>query len=78
MAMHPSDVQEGKCYVTSKGQVRRVIKLEGDRVVYEARDADPKRQWRRPTRIAKRDKFAAAAEREVPCDVDARQPKFAS
>jgi hypothetical protein len=72
MAIDPGDIQEGKCYVTPKGQIRRVFKLEGDRVVYEARGADPNGQWNRPTNPAKRDKFAAAVEREVPCNFDAR------
>jgi hypothetical protein len=72
MAIDPGDIQEGKCYVTAKRQVRRVFKLEGDRVVYEARGADPSGSWNRPRGPAKRDKFAASLEREVPCDFDAR------
>lgn len=72
MAVEPGEIQEGKCYLTPKGQVRRVFKLEGDRVVYEAREADPNAPWIRPRGAAKRHKFAASLMREVPCDFDAR------
>jgi hypothetical protein len=69
MSIPPESIQVGKCYLTTTGQVRRVIRImPNGRVQYEHRlgHAVLKRQW--PSNIAEARTFAFAVEREVPCD----------
>ncbi len=69
MTIPPESIEVGKCYLTTTGQVRRVIRImPNGRVQYEHRlgHAILKRQW--PSNIAEARTFAFAVEREVPCD----------
>ena len=70
MAVHPNDLAVCHCYVTPAGQVRHIMEIDGDDVIYEARGKRNKpKPWGPKTRVGKK-KFADAVEREVPCDYD--------
>jgi hypothetical protein len=68
MSIPPESIRTGKCYLTTNGQVARVLKLEADGVYYEFRSgvlAMPS-MWTRA--ITTCQSFNHRAEREVPCD----------
>lgn len=68
MPISESKISEGKCFVTSTFQVRRVIAVNGDTVTYESRGKRA-RGWS-SRQDAKKATFASAVEREVSCDYD--------
>jgi hypothetical protein len=65
MGVWIKDIDVGKCYVTSTGQVRRVTKVE-IKVTYESRGK--KAIPNELTTLGS--KFARDVDREVPCDYD--------
>jgi hypothetical protein len=69
VSLPPESIEVGKCYLTSKGQVRRVVICEHGRVTFHTggrRLYVPGGAPRR--RVITLPKFALDAEREVPCD----------
>ena len=72
MGVWIKDIDVGKCYVTSTGQVRRVTKVE-IKVTYESRgkkDLPEGRAWNPRVTTAPGAKFARYVDREVPCNYD--------
>ena len=69
MGVWIKDIDVGKCYATSTGQVRRVTKVE-IKVTYESRGekALPKGRAWNPRVTALGAKFARDVDREVTCD----------
>ena len=67
MSIPPESIQVGRCYLTADGTIRRVISTDSNgRVRYAERaGAGPWRPGR--LRSLKRQDFAAAVVREVPC-----------
>jgi len=45
MAVEPSEVKIGRCFVTARNQVRRVIDITNDKVQYEARGSRSSDPW---------------------------------
>ena len=73
MGVWIKDIDVGKCYVTSTGQVRRVTKVE-IKVTYESRGkkALPEGEaWNERVITAPGAKFARDVDREVPCNYGA-------
>jgi hypothetical protein len=72
MAINVKDIKVGACYVTASGQVRHVIKVADNKVLYEARGkkAIPRGKRWGSGGNPKLTRFAAAVGREVPCDYD--------
>lgn len=66
MTVKPESVAEGKCYVTSNNQVRKVIKITNDLVRYERRGA--RTGWSGHYINQNLGRFANAVSREVTCD----------
>jgi hypothetical protein len=78
MPVKLENIEEGKCYVTSSGQVRQVLKI-GTKITYQARGKKALRvgeKWN-PAITVKAEKFAAAVDREVRCDSDPDYPEVA-
>ncbi len=67
MSVPPESIEIGKCYLAKGGQIRRVVSLELGMVAYHgpARKL-VKQAWPRRQIVSVR-KFAADAEKEVPC-----------
>jgi hypothetical protein len=64
----PGSIQIGRCYLTSEGRVRRVLSVEGGKVLYEAKDPDATAGSRPRMATLPVGKFVAGVEREIPCD----------
>ena len=58
----------GKCYLTTTGQVRRVISFLPGRVRFERRVNTTGPGWGWVPSLSERRAFALLVEREVPCD----------
>jgi len=71
MPIELQNVEADKCYVTSSGQVRRVLKVETN-ITYESRGKDAIRRGEKwnPKQSVRGEKFVAAVDREVTCDYD--------
>ncbi len=67
MAVQPAALAEGLCYVTSTGQVRHIISLGPNDLVYEARGKEPKEKPWGPKITVSITKFSQDVDREVPC-----------
>jgi hypothetical protein len=66
MSLPIESIKVGKCYLTGDNTVRRVVMIHPDgRIQYEWR-AGYRKKWK--VGILSCREFAAAAEREVPCD----------
>jgi hypothetical protein len=70
MPISENEIAVGKCFATRSDQVRRVIEVGADDLVYESRGKQAG-QWTGRQRV-KRSTFAAAVDREVHCDWDPR------
>ena len=69
MSLPPESIQVGQCYLTSEGHVRRVLLILPSGVVqFEQRLAGLLRWARWRAQVADLRTFAAAIERQVPCD----------
>lgn len=77
MAVSEKEIEVGKCYVTPAGQVRRVTKLDGSKVTFEARGtkAIPRGKHWPSVGMVERAKFAQAVDREVRADYDPDYPE---
>lgn len=59
----------GRCYVTHKREVWKVLEIEGGRLTYVTRGKLAFPAWDREMwRVTTTDTFAIDVEREVPCD----------
>lgn len=67
MPVKISELQVGKCFSKGK-QVRRIIEMDNDMLVYESRGGKAG-QWN-SRQSAKKATFAAVVEKEVNCDWD--------
>ena len=73
MPVQPSALDMGRCYVTHAGEVRKVLQIEGQKLVYVARGKMAFPVWdKEARRTTTREAFAVEAEREVPCDGGSR------
>ena len=70
MTINVADIAVGKCFATTTDQVRRVIEVGPDDLVYESRGKQAG-QWSGRQRVTK-SVFAEAVDREVHCDWDPR------
>jgi hypothetical protein len=62
------DIAVGKCYLTTLGQIRRVVKFGNGKVTYESHSKTASRgSWSEQNTVWD-GRFARDAEREVPCD----------
>ncbi len=69
MAVEANSISVGRCYLTYKREVRKVLEIEGERVTYVARGRLAFPAWDRELwRVTTTDTFARDVEREVPCD----------
>jgi hypothetical protein len=69
MTVEASSISVGRCYVTWKREVRKVLEIEGGRVTYVTRGKLAFPVWDREMwRVTTTDTFARDVEREVPCD----------
>lgn len=69
MAVEANSISVGRCYLTHKREVRKVLEIEGERVTYVARGRLAFPAWDRELwRVTTTDTFARDVEREVPCD----------
>lgn len=72
MTVEANSICVGKCYVTYKREVRRVLEIEGQRLTYVARAKLAFPSWDRELwRVTTTEVFAQDVEREVPCDAPA-------
>jgi hypothetical protein len=77
MAISLSSIAVGKCFVTSMGQVRRVLEMKNGDVKYESRGkTDRGGSWTGWT-IAGAERFANDVDREVTCDWNPDYPERA-
>jgi len=74
MAVDPSDLQAGKCYVTLTGQVRKIGQIKDGKVIYTARGKrlvpepwSPGSTLANPPTV---EKFSSDVEREVECSFE--------
>lgn len=70
MTIGVDEIAVGKCFTTTTDQMRRVIEVGDDDLVYESRGKQAG-QWSGRQRVTK-SMFAAAVDREVHCDWDPR------
>ena len=80
MPIEVQDIEVGKCYVTNAGQVRKVTEITDDgRVNYMARGhkviPEPWPPGSTKSNPPKKERFAAAVDREVRCDWDSDYPE---
>ncbi len=68
MSAPPESIEVGKCYLTTAGQVRRVLGLLPGRVQFERRVNTKGPSWGWVPSLSDRRAFALLIEREVPCD----------
>jgi hypothetical protein len=69
VSISPESIKVGECYLTTSGQVRRVMRILPDgRVQYETRGGAVARAFNWRTDIQDLRSFAFSAERAVPCD----------
>ncbi|MGE3990117.1 hypothetical protein [Pseudorhodoplanes sp.] len=72
MTVEASSIAKGKCYVTSSGQVRRVMEVEDGKITYESRGKKSVGKdviWG-PKATVPADQFADRVDREVQWDYD--------
>lgn len=78
MTVDPHSLSAGKCYLTSDGQVRRIVEIIGDdNVNYETRSAQQPEEWHPGPPLSNRlsrAKFAADVHREVRCSHGSDEP----
>lgn len=67
MGIEQQEIAVGKCYVTTDGQVRKVLKMDAGDVLY-AHHRDPSKKDWGLWRWLSEPLFAAEAAREIPCD----------
>jgi hypothetical protein len=68
MSLSSESIEVGRCYLTIKGEVRRVLAIEADKVAYHTILKSGFRQSLPRYRVNALRTFAATVEREVPCD----------
>ncbi len=69
MTVEVHSISVGRCYVTYKREVRKVLQIEGERVTFVTRGKLAFPVWDREMwRVTTTDTFARDVEREVPCD----------
>ena len=69
MTVEAISICVGRCYLTHKREVWKVLEIEGDRVTYIVRGKLAFPAWDREMwRVTTTDTFAKDVEREVPCD----------
>jgi hypothetical protein len=69
MTVETNSICVGRCYVTHKREVWRVLNLEGRRLTYVARGKLAFPSWDQEMwRVTTTEAFAKDVEREVPCD----------
>ncbi len=64
----PESIEIGKCYLTKRGVVRRVLRLLPGRVQFERRTSTKSGRWAWTPDLTDLRAFALSTEREVPCD----------
>ena len=75
MAVSINQIAVDKCYVTSMGQVRRVLSIDNGKIKYEARGkTESGGSWGSWTTVGDA-KFAADVDREVKCDWNPDYPE---
>ncbi len=68
MPVSLDNIAVGKCFVTSTGQVRRVLEMKNDKVKYESRGkTDQGGSWGAWATVGD-ESFASDVDREVTCD----------
>lgn len=73
MPVDAKSISVGRCYVTHAREVRKVLEIEGQKLVYVARGKMAFPTWdREARRSTTKETFAREVEREVPCDWVAR------
>lgn len=68
MSVNATDIQEGRCFVTSKGQMRKVVKVENGKVTYESWSANQSRPSNPHRSTSGLATFAESVDGEVGCD----------
>ncbi len=68
MSISSESIEVGKCYLTTTGQVRRVIDFLPGRVRFERRVNTTGAGWGWVPSLSERRAFAFLVEREVPSD----------
>ena len=59
----------GRCYVAHRGEVLKVLEIEGQKLTYVARGKLAFPAWdQEMRRVTTKETFARDVEREVPCD----------
>jgi hypothetical protein len=64
----PESIEVGRCYLTTSGQVRRVLGFLPQRVRFERRVRTTGSDWGWVPGLAERRAFTLVIEREVPCN----------
>ena len=75
MSVPINSLREGQCYITTEMQVRRVLKISGDILEYEARGKKNIPLPWGPKISVSVEKFAESVDRLVTCDWDAEYPE---
>jgi hypothetical protein len=69
MTVEACTISVGRCYVTHRREVRKVLDIDGQRLTYVARGKLAFPAWDRELwRVTTTDTFARDVDREVPCD----------
>jgi hypothetical protein len=69
VSLAPESIQSGQCYLTTNGQVARVLRLSAEeRVSYEFRDGTVARAFGWTAGVTDLRSFTHLVERQVPCD----------
>ncbi len=69
MGVPPESIEAGKCYLTTSGHVRRVVRIMPDgRIQFEHRSGSTGRGFGWKVGIQDGRSFTSMIEREVPCD----------
>jgi hypothetical protein len=68
MTIPPESIVVGQCYLTTRGHVRRVIRILPGRVQFERRVNTTGANWAWAPGLAADRAFALSVERPVPCD----------
>jgi hypothetical protein len=68
MSIPPESIEVGRCYLTTSGQVRRVLGFLPQRVRFERRVRTTGSDWGWVAGLAERRAFTLVIEREVPFD----------
>jgi len=78
MSVEIKSIKIGRCFVTRRGQVRKVINIEDGKVEYQTRGSKNVDLWNPGSTKAKRptlEKFASDVDRAVRCDWDKDYPE---